>query len=427
MISDTQIHRKGISPDGEAATSEVAFEDRQAAANFLDVFLPLAEHKAFIAKTTIIAAIAALIISFLIPNRYTAVTKILPPQQTQSSLSSMLGQLSALSGLAGGKDNLLGLKNPSDLYVGILKSRTIADALIDQFDLKHLYRDKKMADARKDLDKHTFIEVGKDGMISVAFEDKDAKRAAAIANAYVERLYQANQRLAISEASQRRLFYEKELEVQKEALAMAEVELKKVQEKTGLIQLGSQADVIIRASAMLKAQITSKEVQLRGMRSFSTEENPALMRTEQELEALKSQMTKLENDQKLGGGNIQIPTSKVPEIGLEYVRRSRDVRYHEVLFEILAKQYEAAKIDEGKNAPVIHVVDRAIEPDKKSYPPRAWIVSLAALLAAVLACFYLRWSAQFATFKSNPEQRMKLQMLMDALGRKKDLARSSYH
>jgi tyrosine-protein kinase Etk/Wzc len=410
MITDTHKER-------EEAPAGLLSSDRDEGTNLLDLFIPLAERRTLIAKVTAAAALASVIVSLLISNKYTAVAKILPPQQSQSSLSSMLGQLGALSGLSSAKDNLLGLKNPADLYVGILRSRTIADSLIEQFDLKTLYRDKNLSAARKDLESHSTIESTKDGMISVAFEDKDPNRAAAIANAYVAHLYQANQRLAISEAAQRRLFYEKQLEDEKNTLTGAEVELKKTQERTGLIQLNSQADAIIRSSALLKAQITAKEVQLQGLRSFSTEQNPALIRVEQELAALKSQMAKLEKDQHIGGGNIQIPTGKVPEVGLEYARRYRDVKYHEVLFEILAKQYEAAKLDEGKNAPIIQVVDSAVPPDKKSGPPRTLIVMLSTLLGFFVSCCYVWVSAGIQSMKADPEQRMKLEFLQNAFRR----------
>ena len=358
--------------------------------NLLDLFLLLNRQRRLIFTATAGCGALALLISLLIPNKYTATTRILPPQQAQSSAAAMLGQLGALATL-GGKD--LGLKNPSDLYVGILKSRTIADDLINQFDLRRLYRDNKMADARDDLARHTAIEAGKDGLISISFEDRDPRRSAQIANAYVDELYTANQRLAISEAAQRRLFYEKQLEAEKEALANAEVELKKTQEATGLIQLNSQAEAIIRSVAALKAQITAKEVQIQGMRTFSTEENPDLLRAQRELAALRSELAKLENSQSIGGGNIQVPTGKVPQLGLEYTRKLREVKYHEQLFEILAKQYEAARIDEGRSASLVQVVDAAVEPDKKSGPLRGVITALAALFGAVLSAIFVLFSA----------------------------------
>jgi uncharacterized protein involved in exopolysaccharide biosynthesis len=313
----------------------------------------------------------------------------MPPQQPQSAAAAIAGQLGAIAALAGGTSKDLGLKNPSDMYVGILKSRSIADELIKQFELQRVYREKRMTDTRRELDRHSVIRSGKDGLITIEVEDKDPNRAAKMANAYVQELYKANQRLAISEASQRRVFFEKQLEDEKQALSAAELELKKTQEATGMIQLSSQADAIIRAAASVRAQITAREVQLQVMRSFATEENSDVIRVKNEIAGLQSQLGKLENDEKLGGGNIQVPTGKVPQVGLEYLRRFREVKYHESIYELLAKQYEAARIDEGKNAPVIQVVDEAIPPDKKSSPPRTIIVLLCMIAGALLATLYV--------------------------------------
>jgi uncharacterized protein involved in exopolysaccharide biosynthesis len=398
--------------DPRSAPAELSPIAADGTITLLDLFLLFNRDRRLILIATAACGALALLISLLIPNKYTATTRILPPQQAQSSAAAMLGQLGALATLSG-KD--LGLKNPSDLYVGILKSRTIADDLINQFDLRHLYRDKKMADARDDLAKHTTIEAGKDGLISISFEDRDPKRSAQIANAYVDELYKANQRLAITEAAQRRLFYEKQLETEKEALANAEVELKKTQESTGLIQLNSQAEAIIRSVAALKAQITAKEVQIQGMRTFSTEENPDLVRAQRELAALRTEMARLENSQSVGGGNIQVPTGKVPQLGLEYTRKLREVKYHEQLFEILARQYEAARIDEGRSASLVQVVDAAVEPDKKSGPLRGLITALAALFGAVLSAIFVLFSAAYTNTQAESSRDTKAPLFVEPL------------
>jgi uncharacterized protein involved in exopolysaccharide biosynthesis len=347
------------------------------------------KNRRFIGKVALACAVVAALVSLLLPNWYTATSIIMPPQQPQSAAAAIAGQLGAIAALAGGTSKDLGLKNPSDMYVGILKSRSIADELIKQFELQRVYREKRMTDTRRELDRHSVIRSGKDGLITIEVEDKDPNRAAKMANAYVQELYKANQRLAISEASQRRVFFEKQLEDEKQALSAAELELKKTQEATGMIQLSSQADAIIRAAASVRAQITAREVQLQVMRSFATEENSDVIRVKNEIAGLQSQLGKLENDEKLGGGNIQVPTGKVPQVGLEYLRRFREVKYHESIYELLAKQYEAARIDEGKNAPVIQVVDEAIPPDKKSSPPRTIIVLLCMIAGALLATLYV--------------------------------------
>jgi tyrosine-protein kinase Etk/Wzc len=376
--------------------------------DLLDLLLPLLQNRRTVLKWIVSTAIITAIVVFLLPNQYEAATKIMPPQQAQSTATAMLGQLGALAGLAG-KD--IGLKNPSDLYVGIIKSRSIADAIIQQFDLQHYFHKKHLADTRKYLESHSEVEAGKDGLISIKYEDKDPKRAADIANAYVAQLYAVNRRLAISEASQRRLFFEKELEAEKNHLADAEVDLKQTQESTGLIELSGQADAIIRSVAQLQSQLSGKQVQLEAMKSFATSENPDVIRTEQEIAALKTQLANVELTNKLGKGNIAIPTGKIPQAGLEYIRKLREVKYHEGLFEILAKQFEAAKIDEGKNAPVIQVVDTAVVPEVKAGPHRGLIILGGAILGLIIGCFHVWISSAYSRMKQNPETSSKLSLL----------------
>lgn len=379
---------------------------------FLDFLLLLAKRKRLTVALPLAVGVLAAIISLLLPNYYTAETKILPPQQNQSLAASMLGQLGPLAGLAG-RD--LGLKNPMDMYVAMLQSRTVADALISKFDLLKLYSKKRMTDARAELEDRTLISAGKDGLIYVSIEDRDPNRAAEMANAYVDQLSALTHNLALSEASQRRLFFEQELQKAKDELSRAEQDLRKTEETTGLIQLDSQSKVILESIAQLQAQITAKEVQLRGMRSFATEENPDLMRLQQELEALRSQLAKLQRSETPEKGNIYIPTGKVPSAGLEYVRKFREVKYRETIFELLAKQFEAARMDEAKNVAIIQVVDKAVPPEKKSRPKRALIVLASMLLAFFAAVGIVILQEINRKLRNDPERSEKLRMLRNYL------------
>lgn len=348
----------------------------------LDVLIVLAKHKKMIAMLTLGAAILSVAVSLLLPNIYTGAAKVLPPQQSQSTAAMLLGQLGGMAGLAGGS---VGLKNPSDLYVGMLRSRTVADSIIGRFDLKKLYDQDTMVGTRKELASNTSIAAGKDGLITVEFEDEDPKRAAAIANAYVEELDKLSQSLAVTEAAQRRLFFERQLQQARDDLGKAEVALKVTQETTGLIKLDDQGRAIIEAVAALRGQIAAKEVELRAMRTFATEQNTDYVRSQQQLAGLRAELTKLERAKISGGGDILLPTGKVPEAGLEYLRKFRDVKYYETIFELLAKQFEAAKIDEAKESAIIQVVDKAIVPDRKSKPKRALIVIGTTVAAGFLA------------------------------------------
>jgi uncharacterized protein involved in exopolysaccharide biosynthesis len=335
--------------------------------NLLDMLIVIAKGKKIIASATLVAFVVGVLISLLIPNRYTATTKILPPQQSQSLASSLMGQLGALGPMAAMSQGSFGIKNPNDTYVGMLKSRTVEDNLIRRFDLMNIYRDKLMSDTRTDLERASAISTTKEGFINISVEDKSPKRAADMANAYVEELRKLTQNLAVTEAGQRRLFFEQQLEQAKDNLAHAEEALKTTQQSTGIIQLDGQAKAIIESVVTLRAQIAAKEVQLRAMRSFATEQNPDLMLLEQQIAGMRAQLAEMEK--KSGGdGDIQVATGKVPAQGLEYVRKMRDVKYYETIFELLAKQFEAAKLDEAKSAAVIQVVDPAIEPDRKSSP-----------------------------------------------------------
>jgi uncharacterized protein involved in exopolysaccharide biosynthesis len=318
------------------------------------------------------------------PNQFTATTKIMPPQQNQSLANALMGQLGALGALgslAGGASKDLGLKNPNEMYVGMLNSRTVEDDIIKRFSLTQAFHTKRLSDARKALDKRSDIALGKDGMITISYEDKDKDRAAAVANAYVDELKLLMQRLAITEASQRRLFFEQQLEESKDKLADAEVALQLTQQKTGLIDLSSQARAVIQSIATLRGEIAAKEVELQAMKAYATPENPKVIMAEQQLAAWRDQLAKAETKQgSLGAGNVEIPTSRVPEVGVEYIRRVRDVKYYETIFELLARQYEAAKLDEAKNSGLVQVVDTAIVPDRKSFPPRTLIVVISTML-----------------------------------------------
>ncbi len=371
----------------------------------------LAKHKRLIAKVTLGAALIALIISFLLSNIYTATAKILPPQQNQSSAAALLGQLGPMGGLGG---SALGIKNPNDLYVGMLKSRSVADALIKRFDLQKVYDKDTGTDTRNKLAKYSQISTGKDSIITISVDDKDPKRAAAIANAYVDELAKLNQTLAVTEAARRRLFFENQLKQAKDDLANAEVALKNTQQQSGLIQLDAQGKAIIEAVAKLRGQIAAKEVQLGAMRTFATSQNADYVRTQQELAGLKEQLGKMESNTDSDSpddGNVLVPTGKVPESGMEYVRKVRDVKYYETIYELLAKQYELAKIDEAKDSSLIQVLDKAVVPEKRSRPKRAFMVILFTLTAGLLAVLTAFLREVYEHAKCDPKRMERIALL----------------
>jgi uncharacterized protein involved in exopolysaccharide biosynthesis len=335
------------------------------------------------------AALAAAATAFLIPPQYTAEAVILTPQQAQPSLAAMAQMSGGGAGLAG--LSLLsgfGLRNPSDLYVGILQSRTIIDAVIVRFNLRDVYDVEGFYGARKRLARNTSIKAGKDTLIHIEVSDRDAKRAADLANAYVSELASQNSTVALTEASQRRLFFEQQLVKEKDLLAHAEVDLRNTQQSTGLVVPTGQGEALMRSISQLHAEILSRQAQLAGLKTYVADENPRLQRLTREIGSLQSELATLENGVHVAG-KPEVPVGELPQAGLEYIRRLREVKYHESLFEGLSKQYEAARLDEAKAGPLIQVIDRAVTPEKKSWPPRALIIGGSTLLAAIATAVWI--------------------------------------
>jgi tyrosine-protein kinase Etk/Wzc len=379
--------------------------------HFIEPLIVMAKHKALILGTVAGAALLSVVIVLLLPQYFTAEAKLLPPQQSQSMASAMmsqLGQLAPLLQAAGGKD--LGIRNPNDMYVAMLKSRTVADALIDRFSLMNIYHKKLREETRRRLEDLTQIAAGKDGIISISVDDRSPGRAAEMANAYIDELEKLTRTLAITDAGKRRIFFEREVKAANDELATAESQLKQTEETTGIIQLDSQARVMLEAYADLRGQVAAKQVEIQAMRSFATAENPDLIRAQQELAALQTQLSRFER-----GQGTRSPTDlaleKVPGAGLEYVRKFREVKYRETLFELLAKQYEAARIDEARDASVIQVMDKAVPPEKRSWPKRGLFVLAVTLFALLLGILLAYATESLKRTKEDPQFAAKWHLL----------------
>jgi uncharacterized protein involved in exopolysaccharide biosynthesis len=356
---------------------------------FPEPLIVLAKRKSFIFKFVGVALILSIITVFLLPKTYTAKAKIMPPQQNQSmGAMAALSQLGPLAALAG---QGMGLRTPSDLYVALLRSDTVAYGLIDRFSLMSVYGKKLRIDTRRRLEDRSDIIAGKEGVISISVDDRSPQRAADLANGYVEELEKLTKTLNMTEAGKRRLFFEREVKIANDDLANAEVALKQTQEKTGLILLDSQSKAMIESVTSLRAGIASQEVKVQAMRSFATTENPDLVLAEQELATMRAQLDRLERGR--GKRSIaDVAIENVPTVGLEYIRKLRDVKYHEALFQLLAKQYEAAKVDEARDTLFVQQLDKALRPEKHSSPKRfiaVLVATILALLLAIMAAFYL--------------------------------------
>jgi tyrosine-protein kinase Etk/Wzc len=380
---------------------------------FPDMLIMLAKRKVFVLKFTVVVAVLSVVISLLLPTTYTAKAKIMPPQQSQSlSATALLSQLGPLAGALAGQG--FGLRSQSDVYVAMLKSDSVSNGLIDRFSLMNVYGKKTRVDARNTLEGSTEIVAGKDGLISISVQDKQSywfgkagssaaskQRAADLANGYIEELEKLTKTLAVTEAGKRRMFFERETKMAADELAAAEVGLKQTQEKTGLILLDPQSRAMIEGVASLRARISAQQILVQSMQSFATRENPDLVMAQQQLAAMRAQLIRLEHGQ-TGGSITDLPIESVPSAGLEYIRKLREVRYHETLFELLAKQFEVAKIDEARDALIVQPLDRATPPELKSGPHRGLIVMVATILAFLIAMLLALFMEAFQQAKEDP-------------------------
>ncbi len=358
---------------------------------FLEIAYSILSNWRRILLWTALGATVGVVLAVLLPTEYTATARVLPPQSEPSTASLVAGSLGSLAGLGGsssggGLGSALGLKNPAEIYIGLLKSRSVADKLITDFHLMSVYHARYPSKARKVLASHTDLLAEKEGFIAVSVTDKDRNRAADLANAYVAGLNRQDALLAMSGASRRRAFYEEQLTQEKDALADAEVDLKKTQEGTGVVQLSGQSQILLQRIAQVRAQITSHDVALHALSNSQTSANPEYQRVRSEEDALQAQLRQLQRPAVDGEAGSDLATGSLPSLGLTYVRKLREVKYHESLLELLARQYAAARMDEARSSPQVQVVDVAEPPDRKSGPPRALLILAFTVLGLLVGC-----------------------------------------
>jgi tyrosine-protein kinase Etk/Wzc len=358
-------------------------EEGEPTISLADVLTWLGEQKALVGAVTAGVAVVALIVALLLPPVFTARTSFLAPgSQQQSGSAAALAALGALGGLGGG----LAAKTPDELYVALLKSDSVLRGLDQRFNLKAHYDVDTYEALRKVFPGEVRVSSDKrSGVINVEVDDRDAKFAADLANAHEAEVTKLLGRLAVSEAQLRRAFFEKQLQETKENLVKAEQSLQAVQEKSGVIVLDKQAEALITNAALLRAQISEREVQLRVLRTSATEQNPAVMRLNSELRGLRAELARMESSQGGAPGSaVDMPVGRIPEAAVDYVRARRELKLQETLLESMVRQYEIAKLDEAKEGPSLQQVDVALPPDHKSRPARALIVLASALVALLL-------------------------------------------
>jgi uncharacterized protein involved in exopolysaccharide biosynthesis len=346
--------------------------------DLLDVVLPLAQHWKQLVAGSVLIGVAALGVSFLMPNSYTSRTLFLPPQQQQSAAAAAIAQLGALSGLAGAA---VGVKTPADQYVALLQSTTVADLLVDEFKLIQVYDVRYRTLAREELADNMRVSLGKkDGLISIEVDDVDPDRAAAMANRLVVRLRELTSQLALTEAQQRGVFFEAQLAKTRDRLVKAQ----EVLQASGFTQGALRADARASAEgyARLRAETTAAEVRLQTLRGSLADGTPEVQQALTTLAALRGQLARLEESTGQAGG-------------ADYIGKYREFKYQETLFDLFAKQYELARVDQSREGALIQVVDEARPAERKSRPKRALIAVLATAAGALLlAAFFVardRW------------------------------------
>jgi uncharacterized protein involved in exopolysaccharide biosynthesis len=365
--------------------------------SLLDLLQTIVDNLRLLVLGPLAVGLTALGISFLIPPTYTAKTQFLPPQQQLSAAASMLASLGSLGGLAGA---VSGIKNPADQFLAYMKSVTVQDILIERFKLQERYEAKTKFETRLELTNNVRAVSGKDGLISVEVDDTDPNFAADLANAHVEELGKLLGKLATTEAQQRRLFFEKQLTQAKEKLIKSETDLKSTG-VTGSVLKSNPASAVA-AVASLQAGVTAQEVKLGAMRGYLAETAPEFKLALNELANLKVQLAKQEKD---------TPANRNISAQGDYVSKYREFKYNETLFELFAKQFEIAKVDESREGAVIQVLDSALPPERKSKPKKALIAIITTLASgfALLLFVFIRQALKNAG--KNQESANKLNHL----------------
>ena len=386
---------------GERGDRTTLDDDEDEGIDLLDLALPLAEHWKLLVLGPLLAGLLAFGITFLVPKTYTSRTVFLPPQQQQSAAASAIAQLGALSGLVG---SAAGLKSPADQYVALLQSTTVADRLIDEFKLMQVYDEEFRFKAREELARNVRVSLGKkDGLITIEVDDEDPQRAADMANRHVDELRRLTSQLALTEAQQRRVFFEVQLTQTRDRLTQAQQALQASGFSLGALKADAKAAA--EGYARLRAEATAAEVRLQTLRRNLADNTPEVQQAQSTLGALRAQLGKLEESTDLSGAP-------------DYVSKFREFKYQETLFELFARQYELARLDESREGALIQVVDVAKPAEYKSRPKRALIAMATGVASLMLfaAGVFVRYAWRRAA--QRPQRAARLDDLRAALGRR---------
>jgi uncharacterized protein involved in exopolysaccharide biosynthesis len=378
--------------------------------SLIDLAIALGEEKKTLFAVPLFTTSVAIVVSLIMTPVFTAKTLMMPPQQQQSSAASALASLGALAGLAGGA---AGVKSPDEMYIAFMESESLQNSIIKKMNLQTRYEAKTLTDTRAGLKGAVKITSDKkSGLISIEATDKDPVFAAQLANLYIDELHNLLGRLAVTDAQQRRVFYEDQIKKTQADLVNAESRFRLANEKSGMQMTSILAETSLRANAEMRGQIAAKEIQLQAMSRFETTQNPDVQKLTSEMSALRQQLSKLES----GSGNT---TSAVNPMQQEASQAYRDIKVQQAMLEVLIKQFEIARVDEAKEGPLVQQVDPATPPERRSKPKRSLIVlvsALGGLFLGVLAAFVRRSIKKAAT---DPESSQLMLQLREAWSWKK--------
>jgi uncharacterized protein involved in exopolysaccharide biosynthesis len=422
-------------PDvGEDLRPEMPFEDsREWQAGRLRL---LWNHRRFFLRAGALGLIASTAIAFLIPRSYTATTRLMPPDSQSNSGMAMMAALAAkgAGGLGAVAGDLLGVKSSGALFVGVLGSQTAQDRLIQQFELRKVYGERLVTDARTKLSENTSIsEDRKSGIISISVTDHSPQRAAALANAYVDELNTLVSELSTSSAHRERVFLEERLKVAKQDLDDASNQLAQFSSKNNTLDIQQEGKAMLDVAANLAGQLVAGESQLEGLRQIYTDKNPRVQSLNARVAELRRELGKLsgvdskpgENAELTAGSSVNMPYPSIhnlPLLGVKYADFYRRAKIQETVYELLTQQYELAKVQEAKETPSVKVLDPGTIPEKRSFPPRLLIMFFGTFLALAFAVAWVVGSAHWEGVGSQDPRKVFAQEVVGALKAQAHLA-----
>src|SRR5713101_5879819 len=410
-------------------------ETRQANENSVAHLRLLWKHRRLLARVVFAGIVASTLIALLIPTCYESTARLMPPDNTQTGGLAMAA--AALSGGAGGlggiAGDMLGIKSTSDIFVGILSSRTVQNKLIQQFDLRKIYGDRGMEAASKDLAERTGIAVDrKSQIITLTVTDHDPKRAAAMGQAYVEELNRLVAELSTSSARRERIFLEERLQAVNKDLESAEKEFSQFASKNTAIDIKEQGKAMVEAAATLQGQLIAAQSEYEGLRQIYSDNNVRVRSVKARVDELQHQLEKLGgkgesatsiSDQP--GDSLYPSIRKLPLLGVKFADLYRRTKIQEAVLETLTKEYELAKVQEAKEIPTVKVLDNPNIPEKKSFPPRLLIMLLGTTFSIALAMTWVFGTTAWdATDSKDPRKALAQEVLSTVKARLPQFSRN---